>query len=169
MSGNDDAVYRLTISRMDTLAAGALLAVVELRLAKRLTWFLVLGACAAAVFAVLYRELPTFRWFHGDLLYDVVGYALATIFCASVLVAVYCTPMRWMMHPALRHVGKVSYVAYLVHDLIYDRVHAMHWRGAISIVVSLALTLLVATASWYLLEQPLQRLRGRVHPEPISR
>jgi peptidoglycan/LPS O-acetylase OafA/YrhL len=169
MSGNDDAVYRLTISRMDTLAAGALLAVMELRLAKHLRWFLVLGASAAAVFAVLYRELPTFRWFHGDLLYDVVGYALATLFFASVLVAVYCTPMRWMMNPALRHVGKVSYVAYLVHDLIYDRVHAMHWGGAMAIGVSLTLTLLVATASWALLEQPLQRLRGRVHPEPISR
>ncbi|CAN5280363.1 acyltransferase [soil metagenome] len=169
MSGNDDAVYRLTLSRMDTLAAGALLAVMEVKLAKNLQWFLILGACAAAVFALLYRELPTFRGFHGDLLYDVVGYALATSFFVSVLVAVYCAPMRWMLNPGLRHVGKVSYVAYLVHDLIYDRVHALHWRGSVAIVVSLALTLVVATASLYLLEQPLQRLRGRVHPEPILR
>ena len=169
VSGNDDAVYRLTLSRMDTLAAGALLAVMEPRLAKHLSWFAILGVGAAIVFGVLYRAVPTFRYFHGDLLYDVVGYALATTFFASALVAVYCAPMRWMMNPVVRHIGKVSYMAYLVHDLIFERVHAMHWQGAAAVTVSLVLTLVVASASWHLLEQPLQRLRGRVHPEPILR
>jgi peptidoglycan/LPS O-acetylase OafA/YrhL len=172
-AANDDAVYRLTLSRMDTLAAGALLALVESRdvvaLRRSAKPVAILGVVAALVFAVLYHSLPTFRHFSGDALYDVVGYSLITIICVALLLSAYVAGPRAravLCHPWLRHIGKVSYVAYLVHVLVLDVVRRMDLRGGPTIAIALASTIAVASASWYLLEQPLQRFRGSVRPVP---
>ncbi|MFT3700568.1 MAG: acyltransferase [Kofleriaceae bacterium] len=172
LSGNDDAVYRLTISRMDCLGAGSLLALVEAKkpfaLHRMLRPALAIGALAIGAFGALYAQ-PGFRYYVQNPLYDTVGYALTTAVCTCLLVAVYCAPPAFLSNRVLRYIGMISYAAYLWHPLVLDQVHRLHLRGPATAVVAYAFTLLVASASWYLLEQPLQRFRDRVKPERVRK
>jgi peptidoglycan/LPS O-acetylase OafA/YrhL len=174
-SGNDDAVYRLMPSRMDLLAAGALLALADTRdatwLPRRVGWFAVAGALALGAFAALAMRLPSFRYNHADALYDVLGYALIGVACVALLAIVRCA-RRGPLHallvwPPIAYVGKVSYVAYLVHVVALDVVHRRALPGAIAAALAFALTIGFASLSWYALEQPISRaLRDRVRVRP---
>ncbi|HEY0252255.1 MAG TPA: acyltransferase, partial [Kofleriaceae bacterium] len=158
----------LTFSRMDSLGAGALLALVEAKrpdaLHRILRPALAVGACAIVVFGALYLGDAHFRYYQQRALYDVLGYALATVMCTCAIVAVYCAPPTFLFGRALRYIGMISYAAYLWHPLVLDQVHRLHLRGPVTALLGYAFTLAMATASWYLLDQPLQRLRNRVRP-----
>lgn len=168
-----DAVYRLMPCRMDLLAMGALLALWDRRDA---TWidrhrrhFSAAAVLAFAAFVALSVLVPTFRTRHNTLLFNVVGFSLAGVFFAGVLAYVRATRTgvvgAVLLHPALRFLGKISYMAYLTHMLAIDLVRDVTGlEGAVAAPLSLAVTLLFSTASWYLLEQPLLRLRGVVSP-----
>ncbi len=162
---NGEAVYRLTFSRMDLLALGALLALADMRdprwierHRRRFAWALSASGSAYALCAVM---LPGFK--EGAYL----PFALVAVGMPSLLALVRTGMLeRVLCHPVLAYVGKVSYTCYLVHDIALERVHAMHLSGAVTIALALSLTMGFATLSWYALEQPLGRLRGRVRVVP---
>jgi peptidoglycan/LPS O-acetylase OafA/YrhL len=162
---NGEAVYRLTFSRMDLLALGALLGLADVsdgkfleRHRRRFAWALSISASAYALCAVM---LPGFR--QGAYLpFALVAVAMPSLLAlvrTGMLETVLCTPV-------LRYIGKVSYVCYLVHDIVLERLHALHVPGAVTVALAFALTIGFATLSWHLLEQPLGRLRGRVRVVP---
>ena len=169
-----DAVYRLMPCRMDLLALGALLA---LRDRADATWidrrrrhFLAAAALALFAFAALSVLVPTFRTRNNTLLFNVVGFSLAGVFFAGLLAYVRATRdgddlvASILVHPVLRYLGKISYMAYLAHMLAIDLVHDLGIEGTKGAPLSFALTVAFATASWYLLEQPLLRWRSLVRP-----
>lgn len=94
-----------------------------------------------------------------------VGALLVRLFLnqASTIVAVLeFTPLRWF--------GRVSYGFYLYHNFltVFQMVTVCHWLGLrvdVStpwlVPMSFAVSLAVATASWALLERPIQRLGQR--------
>jgi peptidoglycan/LPS O-acetylase OafA/YrhL len=129
-----------------------------------------LAAAAAALlaFTALSLMVPSFRTRNNTVLFNVVAFSLAGVFFTSVLAYVRVSGQRWvgrvLLHPALRYLGKVSYMAYLCHMLAIDVVRDLGVAGAKGAPLSFALTLGFSTLSWYLLEQPLARLRSVVRP-----
>jgi peptidoglycan/LPS O-acetylase OafA/YrhL len=162
---NGDAVYRLMFSRMDLLALGALLALADVRDPKwierhRMRFALALSVSVSA-FALCAVKLPGF----GDGAY--LPFALVAVAMPSLLALVRTGFLeRVLCYPVLAYVGKVSYMCYLVHDIALERVRALHLPGPVTVAAALALTIGFSSLSWYALEQPLGRLRGRVRVVP---
>jgi peptidoglycan/LPS O-acetylase OafA/YrhL len=168
-----DAVYRLMPCRMDLLAMGALLALIDRDdvtwIARHRRHFLGAAALAFLAFVALSVAVPTFRTRNNTLLFNVAGFTLAGVFFSGLLAYVRATRGGLvgavLLHPALRYLGKISYMAYLTHMLAIDLVRDLAGlSGSKAAPLSFALTVGIASASWYLLEQPLLRLRGVVSP-----
>lgn len=165
-----NAVYRLTLCRMDLLAFGAVLALIELRaptwIARHARHLLALAMAALAVFAAISVAVPTFRTSLNTNLFNIVGFALSCVFFTGILGYVRGATggllLAVLRHPALRAIGKVSYMAYLLHMLCIQLTHRFVHGRISSAAIALALTLVGATVSWYLLETPIQRLRHLV-------
>ncbi len=76
-------------------------------------------------------------------------------------------PARFLSLPPLVYLGKISYGLYLYHLFTFDPFAALLRRvpqlGAIDRSVALlALTIAAASLSWFLVERPLNRLKGRI-------
>jgi len=167
-------IYTSTLTRLDPLAAGALLAaamrIPELRRkvsthAAAITWS---GAAAFAVLIAYNRcydtDLPSIA---------ILAYSFLAILFTGVLALlvtqgpdhrlnrVFST--RW-----LRQIGKVSYVAYIVHAPVLALAERLvPGRPALLWLLSAALTLAVSFASWRFFERPLLKLKDRLAP-PLS-
>lgn len=181
------AVYVLLPTRMDALAAGAMLAVCARwpeAWPTMCRWLSRLALPACLVLAVLFGRL------HGlpndGPLVQLFGFP-AVIVIASTIVALAVGPelghqrrSRWA-HPALRFVGRYSYGMYLWHlpivVFLSARVFpggrprllfgtAAPWQLAFTLLV-FAATLAAALASWHLIELPFLRLK-RFIPSPVA-
>lgn len=66
---------------------------------------------------------------------------------------------------AAAYLGDISYSLYLLHYPIWHRVQ-LHLEASLVVqgMVSIVLTLLLATASYHLFEKPIARMRKRPHP-----
>ncbi|HTJ45671.1 MAG TPA: acyltransferase [Kofleriaceae bacterium] len=169
-----NAVYRLMPCRMDLLAMGALLAFADSHdstwIAKHRRAFVAAAAAALAVFAALSLGDHHFRTNENTLLFDVVGFSLSGVFFTGILawvrgaqrgVILSVLRNRW-----LRHVGTVSYMAYLIHMLCLDVASRAGGNRYVVAAVALALTIAASSLSWFVLEQPLLRLRHLVKAHP---
>ncbi len=170
-----EAVYRLMPCRMDLLAFGALLATID---ETDVAWFvrhraklILTAAVALGVFAALSVSVHTFRTSSNTLLFDVVGFGLSAIFFTVILAYVRGLSsglvFRFLMLPPLRYIGKISYMAYLLHMLGLAFAARLHHGVVPTAVVGFILTIGMASLSWYLMEQPLTKLRGMVTPKSI--
>ena len=118
----------------------------------------VLGWVALASGLALWSRLtgPTSFLFEGGYLLFAVGVA-AVIFVAITAQA---APLaRALGNPVFRYVGKISYGAYLWHFPLFALLDAarVHLYGYPLLAVRVGMTLLVATASYYLVEVPIRR------------
>ncbi len=169
-----EAVYRLTTSRMDLLAAGALLAYVDGRdagwIRDRRAWFARMAVLSAITFVALAATHQTFRSQLNDPLFNVVGYSLSVAFCASVIAYVRSAQVGWLYGalrtPALQFVGRISYMAYLTH-LLFLALFSKSFEKLPAATLALAATLSFSALSWFLVEKPLLGLRKLVPPSPI--
>lgn len=75
----------------------------------------------------------------------------------------------WALQP-LRMTGRVSYGIYLWHPLVFTAVlhYTPNWHWYTRLVLSAAAITGVTALSWYLVEQPAQRLRKRFTSGPAS-
>jgi peptidoglycan/LPS O-acetylase OafA/YrhL len=84
-----DAVYRLMPCRMDLLAMGALLALIDRDepawIGRNRRRFVAAAGLALLAFVALSVLLPTFRTRNNTLLFNVVGFSLAGVFFAGIL------------------------------------------------------------------------------------
>ena len=168
-----DAIYTLMPCRMDLLATGALFAIVDERVAefftRRRRLFVAGIFTAIAVIALLSRLDHHFRTNLGYPLFNVVGFELTALFATMVFAYVRGLEdglaLRFLLHPALQYVGMVSYMCYLIHLVVLKVVERAHLAVPLTAVLALAGTIGFATLSWYLVEKPLQRLRGLVRPQ----
>lgn len=179
-------VFTFTFCRMDTLALGALLAILSgspRQWQATKTWvarlFLPLAGLALGSFFILSGTasplLQTFK------------YTLFAGLCGAVLVLA-LAPGRWNALPRLfnlgwlREMGKTSYAMYVFHPFIYagvmGRLYAAGWsplRGAFwpalltELILALGLTILVSQISWMFFEQPLIKLKTRFQYEDRNR
>jgi peptidoglycan/LPS O-acetylase OafA/YrhL len=102
--------------------------------------------------------------FEGGFLLFALGVA-TVIFCA--ITAQTASLSRALGNPVFRYVGKISYGIYLWHFPLFALLSAsrMHLYGLPLLTVRIAVTLVVATASFYLVEEPIRRGRMRSFTE----
>lgn len=108
--------------------------------------------------------LGVFNDFNWEL--DVtVAYALIPIFGIALLlnlvIAGDWAPARILKRRELVYIGKISYGVYLWHYPIFTEVQNQHWTIGKEVAVEFALTSVAVLGSYYLLEQPLLRVKAR--------
>jgi len=122
----------------------------------------VLGWSALAVCLLLWSRLtqPTAFLFEGGYLLFALGVALVIFVTITAQLA---SLSRALGNPVFRYVGKISYGTYLWHFPLFDFLDAtrLHLLGYPLLAVRMATTLLVATGSYYLVEEPVRRGRMR--------
>jgi len=171
-------IYFMTWYRLDGLAFGALIALYRLssfyeQRRTRVGAFTALGIGGPASFWFLSADLPSFVALRFSML------ALAS--AGFVLFAIWCYETRSKLGQPLRagwlkYTGRVSYCLYLVHQPIYYFLSGRYARrvvngrigGAIAIMfLGFAVSLVIATASWFGFESQILKLKSRLrHPRP---
>jgi peptidoglycan/LPS O-acetylase OafA/YrhL len=124
IAGNSLAAYVLTPARMDTLAVGALLAILIRRpdgIQRLAQWMWPIGGASAAGLVAI------FVWQHGlrelDIIVQTIGYSmLAVTFGALLIVALSFSSGslsgKIFAHPVLAFFGRYSYALYVFHHPI---------------------------------------------------
>jgi hypothetical protein len=102
--------------------------------------------------------------FEGGYFLYAIGVA-TVIFCAITAQA--ASLSRALGNPVFRYVGKISYGTYLWHFPLFALLDSarLHIYGYPLLTVRIAVTLLVATGSFYLVEEPIRRGRMRTLTE----
>ncbi len=123
-------------------------------------WFLV----AAGVVLCWRVTGPGATLFEGGFLLFALGVAVV-IFC--VVTTQGDSLSRSLGNPAFRYLGKISYGTYLWHVPLFALLTAerLHLGGYPLLLVRVAVTLVVATASYYLVEEPIRQRRTRTFSE----
>jgi peptidoglycan/LPS O-acetylase OafA/YrhL len=166
-------IYTNTVTRMDTLAIGALVAVAVrdgewwARLQRNVGWMF---AVALGTLALLWALIGAFAEYHP--LMQTAGFtALAVLFAALIahaLAAPAGSPIaRVFSSSVLRSFGKYSYAMYLFHETIaviivprlpFGEVHAL-WAQLARFAVLAPITVVAAVLSWHLFEKHLLALK----------
>jgi len=159
----------VTFARMDLLAAGSLLAVENhlrpdsfRRFSDRSLW---LSIAAGVVFLALAALFPSFRRTSASWLFGGPGYSLLVVMMTGAI-AYFMLPRsnplyRLLSLPPLVYLGTISYSLYLTHKIINEICYQRGLTHAQIAIVGLAAAVAWSTLSWYLLEKPLQRFKGR--------
>lgn len=185
LGGHPLTIYASTLTRMDALALGALVAIAAREpggLARFRPYVApVLAACAAA-FAALCVVGNSGAWSAPPI--ATVGHTLLALGGAAFLVGVLTAAPRSFARRALetrpaRHIGARSYGFYVWHmavvlfaarigsDWLAPVVPWYVLRGLIMVLLCVAVTLAVAELGWVLIEAPFLRLK-RLVPRPTA-
>jgi peptidoglycan/LPS O-acetylase OafA/YrhL len=164
-------VFYLTFTRIDGLAAGALIAALHGKIQRFKALTIVSGmiTCAILLFVTSYfgrgRDLA---WFIA------VKYSITTALYSLLIMWLLASPnsvipslFRWS---PLRFVGRVSYGLYVFHPLIFALLFermAMS-RAIVKGTIGFAAVFCVATASWYFFERPFIRMKDHLVPDKKS-
>ncbi len=181
-----DAIYFLTPFRADSLAMGALLAVVasqagSLQRLRPYAWAAAgISLAALAVIAVRYGD---FDYRRG--LIVVFGFSFLATAGASLIVMSLTSPERGLLsrtfsHPVMTFFGRYSYGLYVLHVPIFTALfHTAPGRellgrfGLWSVlgasVVATTVSIGAALVSWYLWEAPFLRLKRYFSHAPSAR
>lgn len=163
------------LGQMDSLAVGALLAMLWERHAEKMrrwaearTGYFYL-ACAALIGAMIWIDVATgipLKTAMGLKIFDAASYTLLWAAWSLLLWVTLATSgsgrrlARVLRHRVLVWLGAISYCLYLVHYSIY-----LFWREylphSVALVVALATSLAVATLSWRYVETPIARWKQR--------
>ena len=163
MSG--EAIYQLTPCRLDTLAIGALIAVL-VRARPEWTDRVIRGLALAGALGVAGALVIAHRLDSEDPAVQVIGFsALALGFAAIVLRA--SRGVRWLEHPVLMRLGRYSYGIYIFHALMLPGLRA-HWKPPANAGGALAFTFVIVAAStalaafsWHVFERRFLALKDR--------
>jgi peptidoglycan/LPS O-acetylase OafA/YrhL len=180
MGFSPEAAYVFTLTRADTLAVGALVAlsVRQPGEAPSQRWWGLIGvASAAALLLVFVRDRGLS---YEDRFVGTIGYtAIALLFAAVVLNAYSCSPGTWrgrlLGAATLRWLGRRSYAVYIfhvpviyaivgvgVHPHSFPTLFGTPLPGRVVIfVVATGISLAMAAISWIILERPFLRLKDR--------
>jgi peptidoglycan/LPS O-acetylase OafA/YrhL len=172
--------YLFTLCRIDTIAVGCLLAVIvrsiDLELwrdrAMKLALLGLPGVTVLAIASRLDRTSPFDRVF---------GYSIVAVGCASVVALVLLSRGRRstavLRIAPLRYLGKLCFGLYLLHRPADTLVSALASRAGLEgdlwlMPLKIGVAVVLATASWRILEQPFLALKDRFtserHPRVAS-
>ena len=161
--------FYFTLARVDGLAAGALLAVVQFRGALasfRRPFLFVAGISGAMTFAegVLAHH-------SGAAWIQVSKFSFVTAFYASLIGLLLTTSLsgatRWLRSAPLRFVGRISYGLYVFHPMVYAFLfpRLASETASVRAATGITATFVLALLSWYSFERHFIRLKDRLAPE----
>ncbi len=166
---SDSYVYNTFDMRADALLVGCLLAIMVENDRTRLLccqllrrqWFGVLAPLALMLMVVVAAPSNKAAWL---LLWSIQPLIVAVM----LLQAVYWGAKSWRFtgHPTVRLTAQLSYALYLYHPLASRivKVIGMRHLGYPAVI----LTMIMAPASYYLVERPFMRMRDRQRPRDAS-
>jgi peptidoglycan/LPS O-acetylase OafA/YrhL len=93
--------------------------------------------------------------------------AIVVLLCGLFIVPTHSV-YRFLKWQPVRWIGQISYGLYLWHFPIFQYMFRYDVTPLTVLVVGSAITFVAATASYYLLELPLARYRGRLHPQQAA-
>lgn len=165
--GGWQGAYRFTLTRLDALATGALLAVLrqdERRWARFVAWSRV--GMAVGIAAILLWFLWAPRFYPDQPGVVTFGHSiLIVVFSGLVVEALGPRPPRWMSARGLTTLGKYSYGLYVWHWPVQYTLIS-YGSGELSpstfIAAGLMASALLTLASFHLLEAPFLALKNRV-------
>jgi len=161
--GTSDAIYSLTPFRIDTMAAGALAALVlprckPLRTIRIAQMAMVLGGVAY----VLLGMHPWFRRPANTVAFNSLAYSLNILILGGLFVwaalAENAPLTRFLSTPLLRGLGRISYMFYLLHLLVLTETVKYLGSGVWVVAAAFAITVGLATVSWFAVEKPVLSL-----------
>ena len=133
--------------------------------------------CAAALLALAATPLGgPYTLAPGSTLTVIARHLLYGAAAAALLLPAFLAPSRgsaWLRalgRPIPVYLGTISYGIFLWHlSIMWFWLNVLHWQPfgggfLVLVTLTLALSVVVASASWHLLERPLLRLRGAVRP-----
>lgn len=170
------ASYYSTISRLDTLALGALIAIIfreSILLQEKLKKIAFPALVSTTILVIITALTPN----SSEILYTNVpirlaGYSVLAIMGGSSIVLSlthdeFSLVRRFFRIKLLRFFGKYSYALYLIHplilqiflDLLWDA-KFRGWQAYVSyLFISFSLTIILALLSWHLLEKRMLSLK----------
>lgn len=170
-----ERVWSHTLTRLDPLAIGALIA---LTWRERPSFGPALTAAVGGV-GVLFVVVSTGLLSHellrlgaegtatklvkagaGHLVATVLVFLVVAVACGGVLLAALSARGSWLGHPALVYLGRISYGLYVFHVASLSLFNSLWWpwRG----LFGLGITILAAALSYRFLERPFLRLKDRL-------
>ncbi len=167
-------IYSLTPFRADTLAFGALIALLAhdnttwiYQNQHRAVWC---STAAATIFATL-STLHTFRLTANSVLFNTLGYSLLEVSFGGALIYVLGSQQgfvyRILSAKSLRYLGLISYTFYLYHLGVLILVE-QHARSSFLVyLVSFAITGAIAAISWRFFESPILRVSRLIEHQSV--
>ena len=167
LHGGMNSVWCNTLGRLDPIAAGVLIAaalrggIPSLRLGTRFS-MLVAGIVPLALVANYWKihEPETLKWIP-----TLVGFPVVAVSCTLIMLAALGISTR--PHGALLYLGKISYGLYVYHALgnvlsgKVIPVHTAFVQLALRPTMALGITIMLAAASYTVLEKPFLKLKER--------
>ena len=158
------AIYFSTLTRLDEIAGGILLAVPLRHRVPNLRYWIRLALFAVAVLCVVFTGY--LRTIHPQATRTaiLVSYSVSAACCTLIVYSV--LGMR-LKSQSLRYLGKISYGLYVFHiaciELIvkYSKMHAGPDHLLLLPTLSLGLTILVSALSYRIFESPFLKLKSR--------
>lgn len=179
-------VYVSTLTRMDALAAGALIAIAARSPAglapyRRYVTPVLVGSGIALVALFVASKTSA----HEAPLISTFGFTLIACMCAAFIVAVLTAEPGSALRRALearpvRHLGMRSYGVYVWHSVVFGVlltqvlapaaviVRSAFVRGLLVTALAVVVAVVVADISWVVIESPFLRLK-RFVPRPVPR
>jgi len=164
-------IYELTPFRVDSICAGALISL----LVEQGDWVYRLKKMAKPLLclAILCLSILSIAGYHrtdNSIIYNALGYSLTYLAGAGILLWSLTSnggPLySLLMLRPLRFIGTISYCAYLIHYpmmTLFQQVGAQHMihRGKLLALLSIPVTLLFASISWFSIEKPILYYKKR--------
>jgi peptidoglycan/LPS O-acetylase OafA/YrhL len=161
-----DAMEYNTFTRLDPIALGILIALFSDRLPDFSRWQRISLLCGGAVtwiavYGFSVSNLPQFSTWKLAL-----GHSLTALASTAILLAAMGSRHPFLRNTWLLYLGKISYGLYVLHEFAhYCAAHLIHAFSPLTVVaqslVALALTVLMAAASYRWLESPFLRMKER--------
>ncbi|MDE3199522.1 MAG: acyltransferase [Acidobacteriota bacterium] len=152
-------IYTLTPFRMDLLAVGAFLFLIrrthEQAIAK---WgFLAgLGLMTAGLFSLALLGHAGITTFGNTRIGNVCIYEASLLICSGFMVyALSERKVGWLKNRALRFIGRISYMMYLIHVAALDLTARWFTTEITHALVAFIVTVTFAATSWFLMEKRL--------------
>lgn len=149
--------------RLDSIGFGVLLAAAcEIDQGRRILITLARPAYAiAAALVVLACLLIRDPWFRETVRYSLLGLSIAVLVSAVLFGSNY-RRIQWILNtPLLRWIGRLSYSLYVWHEGVASYLPDHNLPAWQTAVINIVAAFAVASLSYYAVEQPFLRLRGR--------
>ncbi len=168
------AISYFTLSCMYTLGLGALLAYLSVYKKEIIRYFSnawwLYAMCFVYLLMIVIQAQCNMR-FYAEVIDEMLFAHLAVLIILKLYVGDYKGWMKNILeNKVIVFLGKISYGLYLYHLFIFDLYDYIAPFAGVSIhnayalfIVLFLLTVLIAVASWYLIEKPISKIKSKYH------